>query len=176
MKPYHVLVIGLVALTGFAAVAADATSASKVYSADLTRFNPDSLLDQSGSIIAGTLEVDLSLKEIRLTLSKRFRCPKNVICAQMMPAPVEIALAIVSDGDAGCGRRTLVARKDRADGTYEELRVTDNTKSSCSEFNTNSATEIAYTHVDQPSAGQMVSTFEAGRLSRVKEVALNAWQ
>lgn len=81
---------------------------------------------------AGSATVSVDYKNSTVTLNieeKRTPCPKGMMCAAVMPAPVEIELPIVKVDTDSCGVKRVVARRDMrpADGALQVIKVVDPT-------------------------------------------------
>lgn len=82
---------------------------------------------------SGFVKVDRVRKLVTLIIQQTARCPKDMMCIQMMPAPIVIELPLISKLRDNCGTITYTAQQDQRslDGSLLELIVKDNTKNDC---------------------------------------------
>jgi hypothetical protein len=177
------LVIGLVVgqLVGTvaglsSAVGAEITKDGRfrpLYRAELNRFFPgDGLV--AGRIEAGSVEIDTWSKEVTLSLNVGFYCPAGRFCPEVMPAPINVNLPIVSTTQDQCGTKIITARKDQpGQGGREELEIRDNTKNKCPHFAPLADVEVIYVTESGSSPNKIRSTFSGERFTRLTETPLD---
>lgn len=100
----------------------------------------------SGRPEGGNIIINLTKRQIALHINLGFHCPPGRMCAQVMPAPIDVELPIVSQTADTCGTRAYVAVRDErpVDGVKELIRVVDNSHNRCPHTVMMPATEVTY--------------------------------
>lgn len=135
------------ALMSSFAPSAEARSIITMTTAEITHADMDPRLGWNVTG-AGSVTVDFVRNTITLYLAQEFHCPSGRYCAQVMPAPVNIELPLVSRRKDRCGKIQYKALLDDTarDGLRETLVVTDHSRNTCpSPMNaTHAPTEVIY--------------------------------
>ncbi|MCC2677811.1 MAG: hypothetical protein K0R29_387 [Pseudobdellovibrio sp.] len=79
---------------------------------------------------AAQVSVDYKNSTVTLTIEEKHKpCPAGMMCAAVMPAPVQIELPIVKVETDSCGVKHVVAKRDLrpVDGALQVLKVVDPT-------------------------------------------------
>ena len=122
-------------------------TAGVLYAGGLNRLilQPGSVLSKQ-NISYANVAVDFGAQQITLTLQARFHCPPGMMCAQVMPAPIEIHLPLVDVRTGSCGQRIYTAKVDHrpVDGAMKMIRVVDNTSFICKSLIAVSPTVVTY--------------------------------
>jgi hypothetical protein len=125
--------IALLSLT-LATVTSHAAANDAAYSLNTFNIGQGSyVLPDSNSITSGTIEIDRTNKQLKLTLQRRFFCPAGAMCAMVMPAPVEITLPVVYIGSGFCGGVIVNAERNlmRVDGGRVQIEIVDDNGNIC---------------------------------------------
>jgi hypothetical protein len=106
--------------------------------------------------------------DVTLTLQPKFSCPAGRACAEVMPAPVQIRLPLVSVTRGECNTVVYTAKRDLrpVDGGLMQLQIVDNRANNCRTFVRVPATGITLSEIG-PRASfneERVSTFMATQL------------
>lgn len=154
------LVVALVSLASVNAFAAPK-------SARIVRMNVDPNAFSARHFVDGSITIDLVRREATLhLLPEQMRCPKGRACAQMIFAPIEVRLDIVSKKTGRC-EVTYVAESDRrmVDGLRQRLTIVDNAAMNCARIPEQrvAAVEVIYETAGRTRTGAIktYSTFGA---------------
>jgi hypothetical protein len=106
--------------------------AQLTFSAQLDTINVDPNAEYLQNVDGGTIVRNVSKHTLRLTLNRRFSCPADRICAQVMPAPIILDLPIV-DVREECGSVIYTAKRDMrpVDGNLEIIKLADHSTRLC---------------------------------------------
>jgi hypothetical protein len=125
---------------------ANATSLKPAAEARLKTFNfaEGSSLANSG-ITSGQIEINYVAGTVTLKLQPAFHCPAGMMCAMVMPAPIEISVPLTSRFVDRCGSEHYQGEEDLmpADGLKQVIRVTDHTRNTCPTFVVLPATSVS---------------------------------
>ncbi len=131
---------------------------------ELTSINTDKNFYPGEKFNSGSIQLNLAMKTVTLTLIREFHCPKGNYCAQVMPAPVFITLPVKSVSFDSCGSKLITAIEDArpVDGIYQSLEISDNSSNKCETLMPLAPVTAVYetefyTRVGQ---GKTTSTFE----------------
>lgn len=170
------LVTLLSVLVAFSAASADARSIRQDYeSAEIIRSNIDAKSHLINERLDGTGQVYINrtTNKATLKLGRKFYCPPNQVCAEVMPEPVVIELPIIKINAGECNSVIYVAQIDKrpVDGMYEGLRITDNRRfyETCRTVRAIDPTVVEYKTISPGMDGPAVetnSTFVAKPLKR----------
>lgn len=122
--------------------------ARTVKEASLSQMNLDLIAFPGVKSDSGIVRIDHAQLLITLIIQQNMPlCPQDMMCIQMMPAPLVIELPLVAKQTDSCGTVTYTARLDQrpVDGLLQELVVKDNTKFNCIAVGEIPATEVEYT-------------------------------
>lgn len=134
-------------LIAFTTTQASARTPIRSQSATITHFSfaKGSSLSQM-KISGGQISLDYFAGEVTLSLQPAFECPGKMICAQVMPAPIEVTLPLVHSFTDRCGTVHFTAKRDSrpVDGLNEVIRVSDHTRNTCPTLTILPATSVSY--------------------------------
>ena len=146
MKSSFIMAVSVLGLFGAQLPAHARSLMAPVISAELTRFNLDEHLPYKDSVVGASIEINYPQHRATLKLLRKFSCPSGLICAQVMPQPIVIALPIQEMTKDDCGSRMFEAAQDlrRVDGALQTISIRDNTANHCPSFVARPATEVIY--------------------------------
>lgn len=97
------------------------------YSLDTFQIASNSLrLAGRADVASGTVEINETTHQLRLTLNRHLNCPRGVMCIQMLDAPTVLTLPIRQEKTEPCGT-TIVAERNLqlVDGGLTRVEVQD---------------------------------------------------
>lgn len=100
-----------------------------------------------GKVSGGMVSLNLTAKKIIFTAERPYYCPKNEVCTEVMPAPLNEEVVMARSYRDSCGATVFEGlRDDRAlDGDLTRVQVFDHSQDTCKYFSTVPKTEIVLT-------------------------------
>lgn len=98
------------------------------YTLDTFQIASNSLrLAGRADVVSGTVEINETTHQLRLTLNRHLNCPRGVMCIQMIDAPTVITLPIHQEAKDECGTTTIVAERNLVvvDGGLTRIEIQD---------------------------------------------------
>jgi hypothetical protein len=146
----NAIVLALVSLASANAFAAPKT-------ARITSMNLDPNVLVGLKFDGGSLTIDNQGRDATLSLYHKQVCPAGRFCTQMIMAPMEVSLEIVSRKTNTCNAVVYTAMSDKrmVDGIRQVLTITDNVKNTCRYVQAIAPVEITYETAGQTRTGSM---------------------
>ena len=159
-----------VMMTLVAAANAEARSLKFKETSTFTKFdfqNASSLSEKK--IRQGSVTVSHATNSITIVLNPAFYCPPNMMCAQVMPRPIEYTAQNMQATQGNCGETIYSALTDKlpVDGLRVEITVVDHSTDHCKYFAPVAATEtkLELTYPRGPNGGPERHQFEGNKLN-----------
>lgn len=136
----------LTALTMIVGLQAEARSLKPYATAELKNIHFQTgtyLADKN--ITSGSVTIRyIRHQQITLSLQPAFHCPSKVLCAAVMPAPIEFTVPLQSTTVGGCNETIYTGEVNSmpVDGPRTKITVVDNRNNRCKHFRAIDPTEI----------------------------------